>query len=79
VIADLTGNGYPDIYVANDYDQQNRLWINDGQANFTAGDIEGDLGYSRSVVIADLNEDGKPDIYVANTGDEQNRLWINKG
>ncbi|MCA9352783.1 VCBS repeat-containing protein, partial [Patescibacteria group bacterium] len=67
---------YPDIYVATG--GQNKLWLNDGSANFTAANISGDTGESYDAEIADLNGDTYPDIYVANN-DGGSVLWLNDG
>ena len=77
LMADLNGDTFLDIYVAN-RNQQNNLWINDGAGNFTAMDIVGDMGDSRGIAIGDLNGDTFNDIYVANLN-EQNKIWINDG
>lgn len=86
-IADLTGNGYPDIYlVANQ--GPNRLYENQGDFRFEditdrAG-VAGSKPWSSGVAIADVNGNGLPDIYVINAGlvpeeERANELFINNG
>jgi len=31
---DINGDGFPDIYVCNDFQTPDRIWINDGAATF---------------------------------------------
>ncbi|MCP4045411.1 MAG: hypothetical protein GY732_05420, partial [Gammaproteobacteria bacterium] len=73
---DINNDGYPDICVVI-YNQQNKLWINDGAGNFTGNDISGDDGSSAALVMGDIDNDGDLDIYVAKGNGEQNKLWIN--
>jgi enediyne biosynthesis protein E4 len=86
-IADLTGNGFPDIYLVSNHGP-NRLFKNHGDFRFEditeyAG-VAGTKPWSSGVAIADVNGDGFPDIYVINAGNvppEQraNELFINNG
>ena len=82
-IADIDHNGYPDLYIANDTDQ-NFLYLNrkgqfrdiaffSGTALNKEGVREGGMG----VDIADYNGDGWPDIFVTNT--ETNTLYRSHG
>jgi hypothetical protein len=65
VVGDFNGDGWPDIYVANDYIRNDLLWINDGHGGFFNG-ISAALGHqsysSMGVDAADINNDGLPDI-----------------
>jgi len=65
VVGDFNGDGYPDIYVTNDYIRNDLLWINNGHGGFFNG-IGAALGHqsysSMGVDAADLNNDGLPDI-----------------
>lgn len=68
VCGDLDNDGDLDIYVANYFDE-NRLYLNDGSANFidvTAAAGVGDLGPSTSVALTDYNNDAYLDIFVLN-------------
>jgi tetratricopeptide (TPR) repeat protein len=65
---DFNGNGWPDLYVVNDFGRKN-LYRNNGDGTFTdvapqAG-VE-DVGAGMSVSWADYNNDGLQDLYVAN-------------
>lgn len=66
-ISDLNNDGYPDIYVGNDFFEDDYLYIN--QKNGTFKEVhssEGRLGhtshFSMGNDIADINNDGLPDI-----------------
>ncbi|MBS1839841.1 MAG: VCBS repeat-containing protein [Acidobacteria bacterium] len=65
---DMNGNGWPDLYVANDFGRSN-LYRNDGNGRFTAvSDSSGanDVGAGMSACWLDVENDGKQDIYVSN-------------
>ena len=66
--ADLDGDGWPDIYVANDFGKNTYLH-NNGDGTFTnlakkAGVL--DPGFGMGVAIDDYDGDGKLDFYVSN-------------
>jgi tetratricopeptide (TPR) repeat protein len=65
--ADFDGDGWPDLYVVNDFGRKN-LYRNNGDGTFTdvakeAG-IE-DVGAGMSVSWLDFDRDGRQDLYVA--------------
>ena len=66
VISDINNDGYPDIYVGNDYVEDDYLYIN--QKNGTFKDelrerIDHTSNFSMGVDIADINNDQLPDIF----------------
>jgi enediyne biosynthesis protein E4 len=80
--ADFNGDGWPDIFVAND-GQPNRLWINQRDGTFTEealprgvayngmGQAEGSMG----VAIGDVDGNGLFDVFVTHLTGETNALW----
>lgn len=73
LIFDINDDGRPDIFVANDYIDADRLWINqgpdaDGRIRFT-DQTESHLPYtswfSMGSDVADINNDGRLDFFVA--------------
>jgi hypothetical protein len=80
-IADINGDGWPDIYICNDYAIPDYLYINNkngpaGYPTFTDR-IQDQLGhtshFSMGNDIADINNDGWPDIYTLDMLPEDNR------
>ena len=81
--ADLTGNGYPDLFVANDYGVS-ELYLNDGKRFHEVGKQAG-IGYSpksgMDVAFGDVFNENKFDIYVSNISEpgiliQGNNLWV---
>jgi hypothetical protein len=65
VVSDFDGDGYPDIYVANDYLRNDLLWLNNRQGGFNnciASAIRHQSYSSMGADAADINNDGLPDI-----------------
>ena len=81
--ADFNGDGWPDIFVAND-DKPNHLWINQHDGTFSEdalarglavgvmGQAEGNMG----IAIGDVDNDGLFDLYVSHLVSEHNTLWL---
>jgi hypothetical protein len=82
VCADLNGDGWPDIFVAND-GRPNRLWINQRNGTFTDEAISRGLATNgmgmplagMGVALGDVDGDGLMDVYVTHLTDETNTLW----
>ncbi len=66
-IRDINGDGKPDIYVCNDLQDPDRLWLGDGQGHFQLIprlSMRSIPYASMSVDFADLNGDGLDDFFV---------------
>jgi len=75
-VADLNGDGWPDIYVSNDYQVPDYLYINTQKGGFT-DQIKTSIGhtshFSMGSDVADLNNDARPDIMTLDMLPEDNR------
>ncbi|TMP96050.1 MAG: VCBS repeat-containing protein [Verrucomicrobia bacterium] len=64
---DMNGDGAPDIYVCNDFQSPDRIWINSGDGQFRAIPrlaLRHTSVYSMGVDFADINRDGYDDFFV---------------
>jgi hypothetical protein len=65
-VADVNQDGYPDIYVSNDFFERDYLYINQHNGTFKE-DIQSEAGHlslaSMGSDIADINNDGNLDIF----------------
>jgi hypothetical protein len=86
VAADLDGDGWLDLYVANDQ-MANFLWRNQGDGRFVeealyagaAVSAEGRPQASMGIDAADFDEDGDLDLFMTHLADETNTLYLNDG
>ena len=75
-ISDLNGDRYPDIYVTNDYEEQDFCYINNGNGTFREASkkLFAHLSkYGMGSDIADINNDGLQDLVVLDMLPEDNR------
>lgn len=77
-LGDLDGDGDLDAFVANNVDQGNRVWRNDGTGQFSSLGTPMGNWDSEFVALGDLDGDGDLDAYVANFN-QGNRIWLNRG
>ncbi|MBI4583577.1 MAG: CRTAC1 family protein [Planctomycetes bacterium] len=84
--ADFNGDGWMDIFVANDA-TPNQLWINQKKGAFeekalfagVAVNNDGQTEACMGVTAADFDRDGDEDIFVTNEQGEKNTLYRNLG
>ena len=84
--ADVNGDGWPDLFVAND-EQDNQLWINQRDGTFkdnalAAGVALGSYGEHKAnmgVDAGDFDNDGDDDLVVAELIDQGTSLFVNDG
>jgi len=76
---DIDNDGDLDLYVTNDQNQDNYLYRNEGNGNFSK--VQNDLtklgGESFGTSISDYDKDGDYDLFVANHSDSENFFFEN--
>jgi hypothetical protein len=74
-ISDINGDGWPDIYISNDYGVPDYLYINNKNGTFT-NQLQTSLGhisqFSMGNAVADVNNDARPDIFTLDMLPEDN-------
>jgi len=81
-VADFDGDGWPDIFVAND-GKPNCLWMNQRNGTFKEEAISRGIAYTMSgkayagmgIAIGDAHNDGLLDLYVTHLTAEMNTFW----
>ena len=85
-LADLDGDGWTDIFIANDT-QRNFIYFNKKDGTFEDASYTSGAGFSEdgraeagmSAGAADADGDGDIDLYVSHLDSELNRFYINEG
>ena len=82
-IADINDDGWPDIYISNDFNEEDYLYVNNGDGTFknTIREATGHVSlFSMGSDIADVNNDARPDIYTLDMLPESNeRIKLSSG
>ncbi len=86
VTADFNGDGWVDIYVANDGDP-NQLWVNLGDGGFrddallagVAVNMDGAAEAGMGVDAGDFDGDGDEDLFMTHDLQETNTIYVNDG
>ncbi|KAA3602117.1 MAG: CRTAC1 family protein [Calditrichaeota bacterium] len=83
---DLNGDGWLDLYIANDstpnfiyFNQKDKTFQESGIISGVAYNEDGKEQAGMGVSIGDFNSDSKPDIFVTNFSDDTNTLYQNDG
>jgi enediyne biosynthesis protein E4 len=77
--ADINGNGWMDLYVSNDFTEDDYLYINQGDGTFKESlseFISHTSRYSMGLDINDINNDGLPDIFTTDMLPEDPEIWM---
>ncbi len=82
VCADFDGDGWPDVFVAND-GAANHLWMNQRDGTFREEAVQRGVAYNgmgkaqagMGIALGDVDGDGLLDLFVTHLGDETNTLW----
>ncbi|WP_020601515.1 VCBS repeat-containing protein [Spirosoma spitsbergense] len=75
-ISDLNGDGWPDLYVSNDYTIPDYLYINNQNGTFSnqlKSSVQHTSQFSMGNDVADVNNDARPDIMTLDMLPEDNR------
>jgi len=85
-IADFNGDGAPDVFIANDT-EQNFLYLNQGQGRFAEMSLFYGVAYNSAAArvsamgcdARDFNNDGWTDIFYNNLQNQIHALFVNRG
>ncbi|HEY3113665.1 MAG TPA: CRTAC1 family protein [Gemmatimonadaceae bacterium] len=73
---DANGDGYPDLYVCNDFEDPDQFWINDGKGTFRLAPrftLRSSSNSSMAVDFSDIDRDGNTDFFVADMRSRDSR------
>jgi hypothetical protein len=75
-VSDFNNDGWADLYVTNDYVEEDYMYINNHDGTFT-NRVKDDFGhlsnFSMGCDVADINNDGLPDVFTLDMLPEDNR------
>jgi enediyne biosynthesis protein E4 len=81
-VADISNDGYPDIYISNDFHENDYLYINNGNGTFTE-QLTSSMGHtSRSSMgndVGDINNDGLLDVIVLDMLPDEEKIRKQSG
>lgn len=81
-ISDINNDGFPDIYISNDFHENDYLYFNNGNGTFTERLTESIQHTSRSSMgndVGDINNDGLLDIIVLDMLPEEEKIRKQSG
>jgi len=77
-VSDINADGFPDVYVSNDFITNDLIWINNGNGTFTnraSQYLKHQTFNGMGNDVADYNNDGEVDIVVLDMLPEDNKRW----
>jgi enediyne biosynthesis protein E4 len=78
-VADINGDGWLDLYVSNDFTEDDYLYINQADGTFKESlkeYISNTSRYSMGNDIGDINNDGLPDIFTTDMLPADPQIWM---
>ena len=83
IAADFTGDGWPDIYAANDGERQN-LWVNQHDGTFKDEALDRGVAFSGAgapeagmgTALGDIFNDGRLSLFITHVHGEKNTLYV---
>jgi len=76
MFADLNGDGAPDLYVVNDFEDPDQLWLNDGHGKFRLAPwyaLRSTSNSGMAVALGDVDRDEHPDLFQVDMLSEDTR------
>ena len=78
---DINRDGRPDLFVCNDFDSEDRLWLNIGNGNFRLAptySMRKSSMFSMGIDFADLNRDGLDDFFILDMLNRNREIRMNQ-
>lgn len=76
---DINADGFPDLYVCNDFQTPDRIWMNDGSGRFRALPdlaLRATSQFAMGVDFADIDRDGWDDFFVSDMNSRFHKLQM---